>query len=353
MKLTFKGKLITCFIVLLIAAVNGFGQEFSLDDHPTGPPAMGPFVAPYGSAEDEFGITGVSLGFSPSLMMFGLFDSDVLMPGPALSIRFVPAPIWPPVFPPLSPSPYYVDAYSIDHTPMLPPPPPPPFNNINLRFSVDRLSMGAPGSAVNMQAMLNQQPADMYDSNPSWGIPGNILIWDDSVFGLWTGNGINPPNVLCPVIMMMTHDNIDAFNEFPVPNMMGNFIFFCFHPADAIPRGFSPADIMVSPPGPLTFIPAPFAFAPQMGLDVVGGPGSDSIDALVIWDVINPGVCDPMVDIALFSLAPGSATLAAGPWDGATIFWTDFTNPPLPIPFCFGNQLALAAGDNVDALDAY
>ena len=353
MKLAFRGKLITCFLVLLIAVVNGFGQEFSLDDHPTGP-LRGPFVAPFGSAEDEFGIMGASLGPSPSLQMFWLFDSDVLMPGPALSIRFTPAPLWPPVFPPASPSPYYVDAYSVDHTPVLPPPLIPiPHTYITLRFSVDRQSIGAPGSAVRVQAMLNQQPADIYDSNPSFAIPWNALIWDDGFFGLWTGNGVNPAAVLCPGIQMGTHDNIDAYNEFPGPTMAGWFIFFCLHPADAITRGFSPADIMVSQPGPLALAGAPFAFAPQMGLDNVGGPNSDSIDALVIWDVVNPGVCDPFVDIALFSLAPGSPTLAAGPWDGSTIFWTNFSGPPLPLVYCFGNQLDLAPGDNVDALDAY
>jgi hypothetical protein len=76
---------------------------------------------------------------------------------------------------------------------------------------------------------------------------------------------------------------------------------------------------------------------------------ADEIDSLVMWDRVAIGFPDPGFDFALFSLAPGSATLAMIGASPADIFVTDFMGG-----FClFANsgQLGLIGADNVDGLD--
>jgi hypothetical protein len=196
------------------------------------------------------------------------------------------------------------------------------------------------------------------------GNQGNMVIFDHTFFNFL-------PNVApYPPIGPGTHDNVDAFNEWPFslvdPN--NSAIFFCLHPASAMMWGFSAADILYcNQPGGL-YWPASGVFAPAgiMGLDIVGGPNTDSIDGLALWDNGIQGVLEPGIDYAGFTLAPGSATLTALTAMGyqvnaAAIFLTDFQgffylylysndigvgngpNPPLPIiPY---------VDINVDAMD--
>ncbi len=73
----------------------------------------------------------------------------------------------------------------------------------------------------------------------------------------------------------------------------------------------------------------------------------DEIDALVMWDRGAIGAPDPGLDLALFSLAPGSPSLGGA--SPAAIFVTDFN-----FGFCTyvpANQLGLVVTDNVDGLD--
>ncbi|MFP5288165.1 MAG: hypothetical protein ACLGI9_20690, partial [Thermoanaerobaculia bacterium] len=70
---------------------------------------------------------------------------------------------------------------------------------------------------------------------------------------------------------------------------------------------------------------------------------------LVMWDRGAIGAANPGVDMALFSLAPGSPTLGMIGASPADIFVTNFTGM-----FCLftpANQLGLLATDNVDGLD--
>lgn len=301
MKQHFLTKFMMYFMVLLLLPFGVFSQmEYSLDDLPNAP-LMGPLVPIFGSAEDEFGFTGGSLGPSPTLAGF-CFDSDVLFPGPALSMTFPPPP-------------FYVDAISANHFPQFQPPP----GNV-LYFSVDRASAALPGMAADIfGSVLNGM---------------NFPVWLGIQFGLVPG------------------DNIDGYNEFAFP-MNNSDLFFCLHPASGCLLMLCPSDIYTCPPGGLMW-PAPiFATAAQMGL--VGGPSVagavlDSIDSLVVWDRGAPGICDPGWDIALFTLSPSSITLLNNPmWDGATVFWTTFQNGFAP--FAMTAQLGLAPGDNIDALD--
>jgi len=100
-------------------------------------------------------------------------------------------------------------------------------------------------------------------------------------------------------------------------------------------------------------------------LDIGLLPG-DAIDALAVSDILEPGALDYIgVDTALFSLAPGSPTLALyglGPGD---IFWTDFAfsmynewNPGLSYYdggnlFATAVELGLLETDNLNALDVF
>jgi len=377
-------------LVLMLGANGLFSQplpEFSLDDYPLG----------FGSAENEWGQRNAAwwagfIGPSPSLVMSPiapLYDSDVLTsfnppgapPGYMLLARFAP--------PPPMGSPYFMDAVSTNNAPMSGCP------VIFVEFSVDRATGGAtPADASWQQAMMNEQPADIFrvgtpgfahlglfvplpaPAGPPWYyggiVPGgpagtggtNALLYDHA------GHFNLLPNVApYPIITPGTHDNIDAYSRwlFSLLAPANTDIYFCLHPASAAAWGFSAADVFdcVQPGG--LFWPAPvYAPAGSMGLDIAGGPNTDSIDGIAVFDMGVPGVLEPGLDYAGFTLAPGSATLAALNGMGfavnaATIFMTDFRgyfylylfdtdlgvgngpNPPLPIiPY---------ADINIDALE--
>lgn len=347
-------KVFLCFVVFFALSLNVSAQaiEFSLDDNPSPPGPWGPGAIPnppYMSAEDEFGLglpaalAGL-LGPSPWLVTGPFWGSDALMPGPIVSMTFAPPP-------PEPNAPADVDSFSANHFPQIPIPPRRAVpGNSRLRFSVDRGTSGVAGSGVQAEAMLNQQPGDIYDSLFAGN---NWLVYDDSFFGLFTGGFgiINPPGVMCPPITPGRYDNIDAYNEFINP-LNSTEYYFTMPPGTTtiLATWTRPADIFWLPAGAILMWPAPiYATANMMGLDSFGF-GTDSIDALVVWDQGVPGVCDPGLDVAIFSLAPGSATLGLGN-NGATIFWTNFTGGYNV--FATSAQLGLVAAPsiNVDAMD--
>jgi hypothetical protein len=390
-------------LVLSLGTIGLFSQaitpEVSLDDYPAG----------FGSAENEWGQLNAAwaarfIGPSPSLVMSPiapLYDSDVLTsfnppgapPGHILLLRFAPPP-------PQGASPYYVDAYSCNHTLM------PPCGVIFVRFSVDRATGGTnPATdATWNQANLNEQPGDIFRTAgpgfthcgnfiplpipmmpPPWttyyggpinlanGFPtgpagtgnqGNMLLFDHAgVFNFL------PNAAPYPQINQGTHDNVDAFNEWPfsMANPLNSAIFFSLHPASAAAWGFSAADILYcNQPGGL-YWPATGVFAAswQMGLDN-NADMPDSIDGLAVWDNGEQGLLEPGIDYAGFTLAPGSGTLTTLAGMGyqvsaASIFVTDFqgffylylyatdigvgNNPNPPLPFIQNVDI------NVDAMD--
>jgi hypothetical protein len=372
-------------LVLSLGTVGLYSQaplpEVSLDDNPNAP-AMGPWVPPFLSAEDEFGLglpasMAGFIGPSPTLPLMGFFDSDVLVPGPAPFITFPPPP-------------FYVDSISCDHSTMAP-----CGGGLFVRFSVDRATGGVtPADASWQQAAQNEQPADIFRTDRPYSHVGNFVplppgacfagalptagtgvlggAVNQMMYDHWGTFGFLPvPPVLAP-IAPGTHDNIDGFNEWPhsmldmvIPNPNN---FFTMNTASAFLNGVLPGDIFVSPNPPGLMWPTPlFATAAQCGLDCAG-PGTDSIDGLALWDNGRPGKLDPGKDYAAFSLAPGSASLGvplppplAGVLSAGDILATDFNgcfyvwltagdlgvgpNPSPPLPGVCGCQI------NVDALD--
>jgi hypothetical protein len=377
-------------LVLVLVTSGVVGQEYSLDDDPAFP-LTSPPSPPYRSAEDPFncGLPGLPsvpaglVGPSPSLSVGPFYDSDILVPGPT---------VFPKMSFPLG-GVFYVASISADHSSMYQDP------DIKLRFSIDRATGGLPGSAAWIETMMNQQPGDIFDStkyftNPSVFVgtlpPGppvftgllptagsggsNVLYLDESALKLTAGNGpgtlvgSGASGVMCPPITPKSHDNVDAYNDFPGP-LYKNYIYFSLYPADAVPMGFSAADIFAAKPGTPGFYPPPFATANMIGLDISFGPNTDCIDALVVFDNGKKLVCEPGIDYALFSLSPCSLTLATVNWilipagfqfaDPGAIFFTDFTGVfalyaySTDIGVTLAPSMTLPGVINVDALEVH
>jgi hypothetical protein len=386
--------LIACSVMLWAAACAAHGQSFSLDDNPRSPLTSPPGVFPGLGAEDEFGLTGgLGLAPSPSLPLApGALDGSIISPA-------VPAPFPAPQF---WPNGGYIDAFSTNHAGLE--------GTIQIDFSVDRTTVGV--GALGAEAALLQQMGDIYRSQAVFPAPaafvgtlgpgpfagvlpsaggggGNSLVINQGLpgpgvggFGLLAGGAVLPPGVPAGTIVMGSHDNVDAFDhvsQVPIvgpgtPGVYPLSSYFAVAPDEAAslngggggPAGLiSAADLFdVAPMVPGT---APVAYAPaaSMGLDVVGGLNSDSIDALVLWDLnllggpVNNGPgAEPGIDFALFSLAPGSATLAQFNLDAADVFFTDFTGAFAVYAFAADLGVGPAPGgppfgpSNVDALEA-
>ncbi len=107
-----------------------------------------------------------------------------------------------------------------------------------------------------------------------------------------------------------------------------------------LPGGAEPGDLLVTSQGPPAGL---FVFASAAALGLVsGGPGCappvcDDIDALALGGM------------SLFSLAPGSPTLALGPFSAADLFTPG--GPPPAVAFGFG-MLGLGVADDVRGLEA-
>ena len=350
--------------VSFFCGTTATSQTFSIDDNPR-MPLTGYQGFGFGS-EDPFGLNLPPVGMgrcgpSPSLLhpMTGPFIDG--MPLRALQ------PGGPPILDVVPPNGVYLDAFSADHELMSPQWVMLP----RLEFGVDRWTNGlpGPGTPLNTEWMNNQQPGDMYMAIPRphpglfvGTLPGgpfagflptafmagpHKLWYDESYFGLTPGLGAGntlPPGVPAPPIVVGSHDNIDAYNEWPfqVLDRNGDLLndvdyFFSIAPDEAMMTGLSAADILDVAARAGGTVPLPYAKSFTMGLDAYGGPGSDDIDALVVWDNGiplgpawgGPGG-EPAMDYAIFSLSNGSASLFAlqgmgVPADGATVFFTDFT----------------------------
>jgi hypothetical protein len=244
---------------------------------------------------------------------------------------------------------------------------------VSILFSVDRQSSGAPGTAVAAEAAFSQAPGDIYGTTAvfaspglfaggliSAGLPalpsfagilpagpplgGNALIINQgtpgfvaSGLGLFTGPVIIAPGVPAPPIGPGTHDNVDGFDtgvfDFGPDGIFDANHYFSVYPAEGVLVGVSSADLFLASVGTPGAVPIPFAPSFTLGLDtlgphpIVGTPFSDSVDALVMWDNGIPGVLEPGLDYALFSLGPGSASLGAlaGLINDSDVLFSDFT----------------------------
>lgn len=359
--------------VLSISSPVSAQPSFGLDDHPAAP-LVGPIALGNG-AEDPLGFfpAAAALAPSPSLGVLGaLGDGSILGPGP-----FVAHP---------GPNGFYVSAFSRNH----------PLRDFDVRllFSVDRATRGQPTFALNKQVTLGQAHGDMYSSAgtyltpfafvgvlpPAVGFagvlpafngpnPGNLLVTDESVFGLRTPLGVVPPLIPVPgpFVAPGQHDNLDSYDKLPV-DRNGDGLFdgdhyFAIYPGEAFPAGVFPADIFAVAAGTGGAAPIPYATGSSIGLII-----DDSIDALIMYDrgmlpipvaAGGPGFVEPGLDYALFSLAPGSPSLNVHNLDGGDVFFTDFRGSFAL--YARGATLGLNASppgfpyqsDNVDALDLH
>ena len=358
----------------------GVGPSFSLDDNPAMPITSPPGFIPGYGAEDPYGwgtYGGPIWAPSPSLPAIPAMDAEILVPPPGM-----PFPVPHVVMSLLYGQPFgYVDAVSRDSDKSL------NIGSFHLSFSVDRISKGIAGSAVGSEWAFNQQPGDIYRTQlqfqhpvnfapilpmvmgyngplPTAGAAGgtNFLVVDESQLNLTAGNPpgiLVPPGVPCPPIMRGTHDNADAV-EFQVFDVDGDqntdtWMYFSVAPDEMLVSMLMPQDIYCVPPG----LPAGAATQYADGFIDIGliGWESDNIDALVVWEDPNapPGVVDPGMDYALFSLSHGSVSLNQWGLTESDILFTNFTGAFWL--FARGGQLGLMdapgmmPGDNVDALE--
>ena len=381
-------------VVLSVAAIllgppAGIGAPipqsiiFSLDDLPTSPispPAYPISIPPSGlGAEDPFGLGLIPGPLAPSpsipavVPTYGsTWDSTVLQTGAISGSVFPDQHLIPVTY--FGQFPHaYINAMSVLAQNLA--------DEIQLSFSVDRNSVGLPNTAVNNQAALNQQPGDIFRvpgaypspiqfggllppdagyvsgvlPTPGTGPGNNILSVDESQLTLTAGAGpgvMTPSNVAAPPITGGSHDNLDAMdfhlldhNGDGIPDAPGVFSWlFSVNPDEAAELAalsggaFSAADVFAVVPVVNTSM---LAFsAASSGLDAAG-PNTDDIDALhLVTDGAGGG--------ALFSLAPGSASLLQHGLSAADIFFTDFNGSFTT--YLTAADIGLLPQDNVDAL---
>lgn len=145
---------ISLFGALVLAGTGerAWAQSFGLDDNPAGPVAgpLGPI--PGFGAEDPFGLVGPPLAPSPSLVFLGpLGDGAWLSPGPVIQHP--------------GPNGSYIDAFSRHHLDL--------GTDITLDFSVDRVTIGVPGTAVASEAGFGQAHGDIYRGTQTYRAPGS------------------------------------------------------------------------------------------------------------------------------------------------------------------------------------
>ncbi len=203
---------------------------------------------------------------------------------------------------------------------------------------------------------------------------GNGMVAAGCPFGPAPGVGLAEP--------VPGGDNRDEFDGAPLGAWLapGGLpivpVYYSVDPPTAAAAGFLPAAVIVKPPGAAAI--AVYAPPPALGLDLIGGPASDNIDALALDDVdgLPLAFAAAAGDLVLFSLAPGSATVGTpnpcpGPLAGAPIaaddILTEGTMLGAPgaacilVPaenmnlwtmrFCGPNPLTGAGDDNLDSLD--
>jgi hypothetical protein len=218
------------------------------------------------------------------------------------------------------------------------------FNNIDLpplQFSVKSGSQGAAGSAVRLEAACAtpEAQADVFET-PLDGSNFQDLDGDGVACATNTGYGLglvettitgtideltNLDQDPCPV----TDVNCDGIPEAPL------FLTLSAGSPSLATLGISTADIIMTGGA---FPPTLWASRDSLGLTA-----NDVIDALCVRENGN-GVYD-RGDRVLFSLAPGSPTLAAHSASGA-----DILRPSPPTVAIRASALGLLASDDVDAL---
>lgn len=231
-------------------------------------------------------------------------------------------------------------------------------------FSGDRAALGQAGTPYRGEAVNNQAASDLWrtqalpSSSPAaviaaaCGAPATIAPPPPVQHRVQTDYRLIP-FLPSGAFFGGVQDNIDDFDleDFdPSGDRVHDIrIYFSLDLASPSLGAGSPADLFHAAAG-AGF--GPFSISTDVGL----GSGDD-IDALVMWDRGALGVMDPALDIAVFSLAPGSTALN-GP-DGMAGTADDFSPGDLLVTdfngfFCLYTrppQLAMRPADNIDGLD--
>jgi len=226
-----------------------------------------------------------------------------------------------------------------------------------LAFSVDPLSSGAPGTGVAQEAAVGKQAGGEYVS-----------------FVNSTNQTLVPADAVVPAA---ASDDLDALVDEstgridPDDDMVPDLpVFFSLAPGSPTlaANGWSPADVLVSQGGAVSL----FAAASALGLE-----SGDDVDAFCLMksglpdttlragssgtgDSPGPPSAPPpgsqAFDSMLFSLAPGSPTLAAQGHGPGDVFVTDFgpsrpnlADLPLSV-YAQESELGILAADDLDAL---
>lgn len=208
---------------------------------------------------------------------------------------------------------------------------------LTLYFSVDRLGVGLPGTAVYRQALPGVESA-AGDVFQSIGNGTNYSYLPESSLGLvggFFGDDLDALELGSSYPSTGTYFSIDSFsavNSFGILGLEDNILF--------------------SQGGGFT------TFAD--GVATMGLLSGDNIDGFALWDVINPGVLDPGIDMALFSLTSFSSstfTSTGSAYDSSTIghyspadlLFTTFSGSSQVL--YTAASLGLLSDDNLDALD--
>lgn len=236
---------------------------------------------------------------------------DVLVPGPAVFIEGTDLGLVDDFFSGLFDN---LNALSFGKDPIRTP----------LFFSVDRVAVGLPDTDVFSEAAPASEEAagDVYRSLPP--VVDNALVIDEEDLGLVPG---------------FFGDDLDALSLDGVPTP---FVYFS---VDFLSLSADPTDILVSDGS------GGFSVCAD-GETAIGLDAADDIDALVLLDRDLDGECDPLVDLALFSLStfsPSTFTGGAGPWSPADVLITDFSGSFSL--FASAASLGLRDDDELDALD--
>jgi hypothetical protein len=206
-----------------------------------------------------------------------------------------------------------------------------------LYFSVDRVSVGVPGSAVFNEAQPGVASAagDVFVSLPPFGT--NALFIPETALGLVPG---------------FFGDDIDALELDTFPNPFIYFTIDALSATNGFGTGTLAKDILLSTGGGSFSV---YADGTLFNLDPF-----DDLDGLVLDDRFQPGVLNPGIDKALFSLTPFSPSTftftgnsyvpgVKGSLSPADILFTDFTGSFSL--WASAADIGLLPGDNVDALD--
>ncbi len=185
---------------------------------------------------------------------------------------------------------------------------------------------------ASADAYVNLRPLPGLGFSPFMGF--NVAAQDGDGFASGSGYAypgvgiveINPP-AAGPVDL---GDNVDALDVMPFPPAAGacdvyfsldsayfDPLEFVNHTGSAAFHGFVGGDVLVRLCGTAT--PVLYAPANALGLDLVGGPDSDDLDALILHENTQPGfqvptqlwswVSTAQTDMLLFSVRRGSAVI--------------------------------------------